>query len=169
MDFSECEVIGNEPGSRWNDLLAAVQVLELRGSQWIFRALTGWEHTPASPHSVSVMSSFDDAWRRRVAPTKSGDRALYESWILADFKREAHNYLSHLPEPGNFLEWMALGRHFGMPTRLTDFTTAVQVSRDPARRPCDFLGNWTRSAEDRIRLAGPAVPISQGPAPPAWR
>ena len=127
MDFDKSEVIGNDPRLKWNELVAQVQDLEPKGSQWIFRALTGWDAT-GSPDPVPVTSSFDDAWQRRAVPTKTGDRRLYESWILADFKREAHNYLSHLPEPGNFLEWMALGRHFGMPSRLTDFTYSFHVA-----------------------------------------
>lgn len=128
MDFDKNEVIGNDASLGWNDLLADVQVMGPKGSQWIFRALAGWEDRTSSPNPVPITSSFDDAWQRRAAATNPGDRKLYESWILADFKREAHNYLSHLPEPGNFLEWMALGRHFGMPCRLTDFTYSFHVA-----------------------------------------
>lgn len=128
MNFEKDEVIGNDANLEWNELVTQVQKMEPKGSQWIFRALTGWEDKTGDPSPVPIRSSFDDAWKRRTAPTKLGDRKLYESWILADFKREAHNYLSHLPEPDNFLEWMALGRHFGMPSRLTDFTYSFHVA-----------------------------------------
>jgi hypothetical protein len=104
---------------------------------------------------VDITSSFDDACRRRSGGIPAKDRWLYESWILSDFKREAQNYLSHLPEPHNFLEWLALGRHYGMPSRLVDFTYsfyvaayfALSMSRD-GEDACVVALNLARMKED---------------------
>jgi FRG domain len=119
MDFAENEMIGNNPSETWSGFVGNTQSLQRDG--WVFRAIGKWEG--AKP---TITSSFDNAWQRRVQP--GGDRRLYESWIMSDFKREAHNYLLHLPEPNNFLEWMALGRHYGMPSRLVDFTYSFFVA-----------------------------------------
>ncbi|MBU0486189.1 MAG: FRG domain-containing protein [Proteobacteria bacterium] len=130
MNFASNEVIGNKPDWKWDQLLDAIQCLKPNGNQWVFRAVDKWEEkaTSTSEYEVPITSSFDDAWERRTGSKLPGDRRLYESWILSDFKREAHNYLGHLPEPSNFLEWMALGRHYGMPSRLVDFTYSFPVA-----------------------------------------
>jgi hypothetical protein len=95
--------------------------------EWIFRALKKGPTT--RKRKVPILSSFDKAWNRRTAPPlPSGDRRLYEAWMLRDFKREAYHYLSHLPERDDFLEWLALGRHYLMPVRLLDFTYSFYIA-----------------------------------------
>jgi hypothetical protein len=129
MDFPMHEVVGSQPGFCWGQLLKEIHNLERQTqSQWIFRALDKWDGRTASGYKRDIPSSFDDALKRRFGMTQPGDRRLYESWMLLDFKREAHNYLTQLPRPNDFLEWMALGRHYGMPSRLVDFTYSFPVA-----------------------------------------
>lgn len=129
MDFPTHEIVGNQPGFFWRDLSDEIRKLEKQTeSQWIFRALGKWNGTTGSSHKEDIPSSFDDAWKRRIAMTQPGDRKLYESWMLLDFKREAHNFLAELPRPEDFLEWMALGRHYKMPSRLVDFSYSFPVA-----------------------------------------
>ena len=45
-----------------------------------------------------------------------------EEEILNKFKRQAHQYLTHLPKDNDNLEWLSLIQHHGGPTRLLDFT-----------------------------------------------
>jgi hypothetical protein len=47
-------------------------------------------------------------------------RSGAEEYVRQAFKRRAHHYLNHLPLDGDELEWMALMRHHGAPTRLLD-------------------------------------------------
>jgi hypothetical protein len=75
--------------------------------------------------------------------------------MLLDFKREAHNHLAQLPKPNDLLEWLALARHYEMPSRLVDFTYSFYVAAYFAlalrgRRndgddedACIFACNWT--------------------------
>jgi hypothetical protein len=131
MEFADSEIIGR-PGMKWADLVREIQGLHERGHQWVFRAIGKWDPDWNAPVELPIRSSFDHAWNRRVEADwkghpRPGNRRLYESWILYEFKREAQNHLHHLPEPKNFLEWMALGRHYGMPSRLVDFTYSFFV------------------------------------------
>ncbi|HZL89575.1 MAG TPA: FRG domain-containing protein [Pirellulaceae bacterium] len=124
MRFETQEIID---ASTWNKLLENTEGIRAPG-EWVFRAIG--ELKCADPQTevvdISVESSFDKAWGRRTK--EGGERRLYESWIISDFKREALNYLVNIPERDDFLEWMALGRHYGMPSRLVDFTYSFFVA-----------------------------------------
>lgn len=116
MRFRNDETIRNKT---WRDLLHAIRRLP-RG-KWVFRAVD----EPNKP----VTSSFDDACQRAFGHRMSqGKRRLYESWMLHEFKREAHNYLTNCPERDDFLEWLALARHYEMPSRLVDFSYSFYVA-----------------------------------------
>jgi hypothetical protein len=54
----------------------------------------------------------------------------YERQILYDFKRRAHHYLGSeaIPKPEDFLEWFGLLRHWGVPSRLVDFSYSFFVA-----------------------------------------
>jgi hypothetical protein len=51
-----------------------------------------------------------------------------EKTIITEFKRRAHHYLSILPDKSAELEWVALMRHYGCPTRLVDLTRSFLVA-----------------------------------------
>jgi hypothetical protein len=51
-----------------------------------------------------------------------------EDYVRKEFKRRAHHYLQHLPEDSEDLEWLALMRHHGAPTRLLDWTRSPYVA-----------------------------------------
>ena len=130
MNFSNNEIIGDNRSFSWAQLLNKVHALENTHkaakprNQWIFRALGKWEAKKPPP----ITSSFDDAWELPRKKPKRSDRVRYESWMLLDFKREAHHHVVDLPEPGDFLEWLSLARHFEMPSRLVDFTYSFYVA-----------------------------------------
>lgn len=77
---------------------------------------------------IVIQSSFDKACALREPKIPGNERWKYEARILFEFKRGAQRYLDRLPEKNDFLEWMALGRHYGMPARLVDFTYSPYVA-----------------------------------------
>src|SRR5262245_3155755 len=121
MQFTDDEILPTKPDAKWEDVVREAEPLQRAG--WVLRAIGAWTE---DQRDIKIKSSFDIAWDRRIAA--SGDRRLYEIWMLADFKREALNHLGHVPEPTNLLEWMAIGRHYGMPSRLVDFTYSFFVA-----------------------------------------
>jgi hypothetical protein len=61
-----------------------------------------------------------------------------ELLALRAFQARSTRFLSNLPTFGDTLEWLALMRHWGMPTRLMDVTTSPYVALYFAL--CDRLG-----------------------------
>jgi hypothetical protein len=51
-----------------------------------------------------------------------------EKGLLRRFKRQAYQYLHHLPEDTDLLEWLSLMQHYGAPTRLLDWTYSFYVA-----------------------------------------
>jgi hypothetical protein len=51
-----------------------------------------------------------------------------EGLVLRAFSRRAHHYVQNLPAPGETLEWLAVMRHYGAPTRLLDCTASPYIA-----------------------------------------
>lgn len=51
-----------------------------------------------------------------------------ELGLLRKFRRHCENYISNVPDWGNYMEWFALMRHYGAPTRLLDCTYSFFVA-----------------------------------------
>jgi hypothetical protein len=51
-----------------------------------------------------------------------------EDLVLRAFIRRAHHYLQDLPHHTDRLEWLALMRHYGAPTRLLDWTASPYIA-----------------------------------------
>lgn len=103
------------PCDDWDDFLRKVQTLP---QSILYRG--------QSDHDQGLKSSFDRAVE--ATQTLVRDRWQYEAAILREFKRRAHHYVSDTPERLDSLEWLALMRHFGAPTRLVDFTYSHYIA-----------------------------------------
>lgn len=57
-----------------------------------------------------------------------GERWKHEASLLREFKRRACHYLDDPPASHDHLEWLALMRHHGAPTRLLDFSYSGHVA-----------------------------------------
>lgn len=148
MKFSN-QMIVQEPS--WTETIKKVNDLPGRGD-WIFRALEApckdkipEKNSLIEGVDISILSSFDKAWKSRW-PTDSHyyERWKYEAWMLREFKRAAYLYRNTLPAPADHLEWMALARHYEMPSRLVDFTYSFYVasyfaSSGKRNKDCGFI------------------------------
>jgi hypothetical protein len=51
-----------------------------------------------------------------------------EDYVMREFRRRAHQYVTDVPRDDNDLEWLALMQHHGAPTRLLDWTRSPHVA-----------------------------------------
>jgi hypothetical protein len=95
----------------FEDFYASLAPVEGR---WSFRghADADW-HLETSLHRATKMNR---------------DCARAESFFVRAFRRRAHHFIDDLPAHGDHLEWLALMQHFGVPTRLLDFTASPYVA-----------------------------------------
>jgi hypothetical protein len=98
------------------DLLESLTTSPLKEQNWAFRghANTSWSLEPS-------IERLQRAYPNSV-------RVGAEEYVRKAFKRRAHHYLNDLPGEHEELEWMALMRHHGAPTRLLDWTRSPYVA-----------------------------------------
>jgi len=98
-----------------SELLAFLGAEQFRLSRWVFRGQPNaiW---PLQPSLERFATSIRD---RPQAVEKYG---------FTEFRRHAHHYLSATPDNEDKLEWLALMRHHGAPSRLLDFTKSPYVA-----------------------------------------
>jgi hypothetical protein len=89
--------------------------------KWVFRGQQRekWE----------LETSLDRAFARygiREAGWDHGrierERRAIEKAMLRSFIRRAYHYVRHEPSVADHLEWLAIMRHYGAPTRMLDWT-----------------------------------------------
>lgn len=93
-----------------------------------------------------------------------------ETFLLREFKRRAHHYMTDLPKLDSDIEWLALMRHHGALTRLLDATYSVaayfaiqqsQAAKDSDAAVWVFDAEWCVAAAvealDRERGSGKAL------------
>jgi FRG domain len=145
--------------SSWNALLKEHQENKDRWNGWLFRGQIMEERDHESP---SVRTSLERSIERFGVSPK-GARGL-EYKLLRDFKRRCHLVSSYSPAMDNKMEWLALFRHFGGPSRLSDWTysfwAAVYFALDRAKvvKPnkdiCEVWAlntwDWQKRAEKRF-------------------
>jgi len=83
--------------------------------KWCFRGHAEWDWL--------LETSLERLSRH---PHENMERA--ERILLGRFKRQAHHFLTRTPAENDFVEWLALMQHWGVPTRLLDFTLSPYVA-----------------------------------------
>lgn len=86
--------------------------------RWIFRG----ERDPSKDLSTTLER---EALRSEIS---FGDLHRVEGRLINEFRRRAHHYITDLPARHDLVEWLALMRHHGAPTRLLDWSYSLLVA-----------------------------------------
>lgn len=88
---------------------------QFRQDQWIFRG---------QPDADMPLQTTLERFAAEVVDAPNP----VERYIDRAFRRHAHHYTSDLPDAADSLEWLALMRHHGAPSRLLDFSKSPYVA-----------------------------------------
>lgn len=150
--------------------------LDLPDRRYYFRG-----HSSTTYTLKSSLERFFEQWG-----LLGDSRRKAELFLIRDFRRRLHHYVSDLPGPSDDLEWLAAMQHYGTPTRLLDFTYSKYVAaffavRDALDKPgadsdCEVWGikiKWLINTAERTlnswrkglgtRLAGTFNVQADGP------
>ncbi|MDQ3031542.1 MAG: FRG domain-containing protein [Myxococcota bacterium] len=118
-------------------LESAQELLEDEDEIWNWaerHAAQTWIYRGQRDAELPIRSSIERCARRTL-----WDRARteLEIGIYRRFQRHAHLYVDSLPSDEDVIEWLALIRHFGAPTRLVDWSYSFHVALFFAARAAD--------------------------------
>jgi hypothetical protein len=129
----------------WDDIFKAYMGFSESGQQWIFRGQSSAEMRLRSSleRAIFKFGSGNKAFAKPEQPEDFQYQAVLaaglegrqrhsafqiELGLLRRFKRQCYIYASQLPHDDDIMEWFALMRHYGAPTRLLDWTYSFFVA-----------------------------------------
>jgi hypothetical protein len=112
MDFTE------ESVTNLDEMWSLYHKFQKPNDPWIFRGQPNSKDQPR-PSLERLAEKFSISF---------GTLPELESALLRHFKRQAHLYVANLPKDEDTIEWLALMRHYGAPTRLLDWTFSFFVA-----------------------------------------
>jgi hypothetical protein len=115
-----------------SQLMAFLGGDQFRRGRWIFRGQSNatWLLQP-------LLERFANGLRELPSAV--------EQYVDAEFRRNAHHYISDPPANDDILGWLALMRHYGAPTRFLDFSKSPYVAAFFATadaKPCETAAIW---------------------------
>jgi len=103
----------------WKELVDLDMKLESSGQEWIFRG----QSSPKHSLKTTLERACDDF------EIRGAQISWIEDELIKDFKRSCHLYATPvLPEQSDTPGWLALARHYGIPSRLLDFTYSLPIA-----------------------------------------
>ena len=132
------------PVKTWSDLISVEKThrskydVPNKETEWIFRGTSKAEYPLRTTleRDISNIMGIDANNREHEKKLKDHlkkglkDVSInkIESGLLRKFKRQCHHYTARIPEENNVIEWLALMRHYGAPSRLLDWTYSFYVA-----------------------------------------
>lgn len=113
--------------SSWSDLADLVEHFSyFNGPDWLFRGVTEAKH--------GLVPKIGREKTRKLKPVSGSNtdrvripyRTEDERAVLAMFRQQARAHLQSPPQ--SEFEWLAIAQHFGLPTRLLDWTNSLLVA-----------------------------------------
>jgi hypothetical protein len=135
------KVVWSEKASSWQEFVGWAG--ELLG-EWCFRGQrdSEWPLRTSLDRAVKVNTS-DYAFDL--------DRRSVESELLFRFQQQAHQFIRHVPPIDDKASWSALMQHYGVPTRLLDWTRSPYVALYFAIEEASRSTNSGKSQKDGIK------------------
>jgi len=114
-------IVAVDTWKQFQDLVSA----RFFDKQWVFRGQSQYDwrlETSLERAVVRYREGEPDGSYPVSHPNK------FEPQLLQGFQRRANHYMSDVPAHGERLEWLALMQHYGVPTRLLDWTISPYVA-----------------------------------------
>jgi hypothetical protein len=144
------------PLKTWDEVVKVAHEAHAGGT-WVFRGL------PQSDYKLESTIERALVCRFQIGLTQA---AQFEDRILREFKRHLHRYTPGTPPDTDHIEWLALMRHCGAPTRLLDWTysfwIAVYFALEKATigQTCSIWGIDYTWWSMRFKRCYPRLPVS---------
>lgn len=116
--------------AEWQSLASIAE--EFKTENWIFRGVgdAQYELIPKIGRPDVSKNPFDGS--------NVGYSPDFEKHCIERFKREARPHMGI--EPASHLDWLSIVQHYGLPTRLLDWTESPLVAAYFALKPGGFIG-----------------------------